>query len=153
MIALLLASALAAPALPERTLTSLANEPVVLPTDLTEPAAVIVSFSRKHSDGVDAWREALIDTSPWSLAVVGELGRTTRWIVTTAMKGSYDSATEARTALVLEEPTALVEALELADDSELAVIVVEPSGVVVWSHTGEPTDAAIAEAKAALAAL
>ncbi|TNE85084.1 MAG: hypothetical protein EP330_27160 [Deltaproteobacteria bacterium] len=141
----LLAVAFAEPTLPSRALTSLADTPVAVPGEDTR--AVVVTFARKHSEAADAWRTALDGCEVLQVAVVGELGRTSRWIVTTAMKGAYDAPTEARTALAFEEPAVWASALELPNAEEPAVVVLV-DGRVRWVHRGAVADPAVAEARA-----
>lgn len=156
MIGLLLASlAMAEPHLPEVTLTALDGEKRELPASLDRRSLVFVSFSRAHSKDLDTWRDELPalmteDTDWFSIAVTGEVGRTTRWIVTTAMKGSYDAETKARTYPWFQEGTPFVTSLELAGTEELAVLVIDEQTRVLWSHSGPLTPEALAAAKAAL---
>lgn len=156
MIALLLGLALARPTLPAVELTCLDGQTKTLPADLGPRTLVFVSFTRAQSKELDTWRPKLqaltaSEQVDWlSIPIAGELGRTTRWIVTAAMKGAYDDDAEAHTAPLFEDSDPFVASLALDDTESIVVAVVDSTGAVLWSHRGPMTDQALSDATAQL---
>lgn len=158
MITLLLLLCAAAQTLPAIEATTLAGGAVELPARMpAERTVLLLGFRQVHQKGFDQWRPLLASRAEhervdWLELPFVDVGAVLGRIIGAAMDRQLDDpVTRAHFAPVWASADPVREALAVSDDKELAVVVCDRTGRVLWIGLGEPDDAAVAGLDAALA--
>jgi uncharacterized surface protein with fasciclin (FAS1) repeats len=144
---------------PEARGSNLEGRAFHLPADLEgEPSIVILAFRRWQQEQVDTWMPHALElvekhqgTAVYELPVLDSGWRLlSGWIDGGMRSGISDVSARERTITLYLDKHEFLAPLEIEDESVITVMLVNPSGEVLWRTTGPATDATVAELAAAL---
>ena len=125
---------------------ALDGRPYELPRDLAEPHNVlVVAFRREQQRQVDEWLPWLLelerhraDLAVYELPVISSRYAPARWLIDGGMtRGIPDPSVRVRTITVYTDVRAVLDNLGLASSDTIAVALVERSGRILATETGE----------------
>jgi hypothetical protein len=130
---------------PEVTGTNLERRRFVLPRDLDgEFNLLFLAFWQRHQSLVDSWMP-LADRlqqqrdylGAYELPVIQSRSKVSQWFIDSGMRaGIADRRVREHTITLYLDKQPFLDALEIADDRTIQVLLVDPTGAVVWRTEG-----------------
>ena len=129
---------------PEMIGKNLNDEEAVLPQDFSSRyTLVLMPLQQNHEATFRTWEEYLktfannnTEFDFYQVLPLGDLNFFLKGIIGGALKGAYDDTVKPRTMPLFAESEPIFEALSIADDSEMHVLLVQ-NQMVIWRTTGE----------------
>lgn len=124
---------------------TLAGNKVSLPAAAAGRAALlIIGFTRGSQDQTKAWSLRARDRFPaWSIAVLEDVPRLLRGMVTRGIRSGLPKEQHGRFVLVYQGEKQLKQAAGFGRPDDAYLLVIDGAGAVRWSFHGPVTDAAI----------
>ena len=140
---------------PTVTSEDLNGDSKALPADLPgDPTIVFIAYKQNQQPDVNTWVYGLgLDPSQGAefveVPVVGRAARLVRGVVDNGMRsGIVDTDMRARTITLYESINLVNDPLGFQGRNEIRVLLVRRNGEVLWSTSGQATEAAMADLKA-----
>ncbi|HKE27604.1 MAG TPA: hypothetical protein VKB88_34855 [Bryobacteraceae bacterium] len=132
-------------AIPKIEGETLSGKKVSLPADLgSEAALLIIGFTHGSQAQTKAWGLRVHNRFPaWSVAVLEDVPRLVRGMVTHGIKGSVPKEQYDRFILVYHGEKELKQAAGFDRPDDAYLLVIDRAGAVHWSFHGPVTDAAV----------
>jgi hypothetical protein len=145
-----LAVTAASPALPSVTVQTLSGERVVLPRDLTQLSIFVAGFSKSSRAETEPWARRLRDDPRvstkariYEVSIFDGVPGFLRGMILSQMKSGVAADRQKQFLIVTESIDAWKRALDSAgSDDHAYVIVVHPTGAVIWRGHGAVADPA-----------
>lgn len=143
-----LAIAAASPVLPSVTVQTLSGERVVLPHDLAQTSVFVAGFSKASRAETEPWARRLRDDSRisakvriYEVSILDGVPGFLRGMILSQMKSGVAADRQKQFLIVTEAIDAWKRALDSSgSDDHACVIVVHPTGVVIWRGHGAIDD-------------
>ena len=142
-------SAQAAVSFPVVTADSLDNAKVSLPRDFAKPLnLVVLSFARDQQQAVESWVDAFTKIQSahpqvqlWVLPVSAREDILYKWWLNSSMRGNLakDESPHFTVPLYVNKPQ-FRKALSIASEKQIAVLLTNKAGAVLWRAEGPLTD-------------
>ena len=134
---------------------SLSGKTVSLPAATAGQSAIlIIGFTHASQKQVKEWALRVHDRFPeWSIAILEDVPRLMRGMVSHSIKGSIPQDEHDRFLLVYHGEKALKQAAGFEQPDDAYVLVIDGSGKIGWRFHGPVTDAAIDQARSHLAGI
>jgi len=138
-------SAASNPTFPSIKASDLNKQDVQLPRGLKgEWNLVLIGFLREHQNDIDTWLPslpALVQSHPklsyYELPVIERTNFMLRWVIATGMRGGIpDKAQRARTITLYVDKKKFRDALGIAAEDRIYVLLVNKAGEVMWRSEG-----------------
>lgn len=126
---------------PTVTGSNLERQHLTLPRDLEGDLNLLfLAFWRRHQELVDSWlpmanrlQDRYPDLAAYELPVIQSRSKLSQWFIDGGMRaGIPDRRVRERTVTLYLDKAPFLEALEIADDDTIQVILVDGEGQVVW---------------------
>ncbi len=126
---------------PTVTGSNLERQHLTLPRDLEGDLNLLfLAFWRRHQELVDSWlpmanrlQDRYPDLAAYELPVIQSRSRLSQWFIDGGMRaGIPDRRVRERTVTLYLDKAPFLEALEIADDDTIQVMLVDGEGQVVW---------------------
>jgi len=126
---------------------TLSGKKVSLPRELgSESALLIIGFTHSSQTQTKAWSLRVHSRFPtWSIAVLEDVPRLVRGMVSHSIKSSIPKEQYDRFLLVYHGEKELKQAAGFEQPDDAYLLVIDRVGVVRWSFHGPVTDAAVEE--------
>jgi len=126
---------------PTVTGSNLERQHLTLPRDLEGDLNLLfLAFWRRHQELVDSWlpmanrlQDRYPDLAAYELPVIQSRSKLSQWFIDGGMRaGIPDRRIRERTVTLYLDKAPFLEALEIADDDTIQVMLVDGEGQVVW---------------------
>ncbi|HEV7425592.1 MAG TPA: hypothetical protein VGQ46_04440 [Thermoanaerobaculia bacterium] len=132
------------------TTQTLSGERVALPDDLTQPAIFVAGFTKASRSETEAWAHRLRDDARiaskakvYEVSILDGVPGFLRGMIVSQMRSGIAASRQKQFLIVSEAVDLWKQALDAnGGDDHAHVIVVKPSGVIVWRGHGALSDAA-----------
>jgi hypothetical protein len=131
--------------LPTVTAYALDKNKITLPGDFSAPLnLLILSFQRDQQSVVDGWVRALPQAGPvqtWVLPISPRANGLYRWWLNASLRGSLSPSQPRRyTVPLYVNKTQFLGALQVHSEQEVALLLTDKTGHVMWRAAGAVTD-------------
>jgi hypothetical protein len=135
----------AQPSIPRIEGETLSGKKVSLPGDLgSESALLIIGFTHASQGQVKAWSSRVHGRFPsWSIAVLEDVPRLVRGMVSHGIRGSVPKDQYDRFLLVYHGEKELKQAVEFDRPDDAYLLVIDRSGAIRWRFHGPVSDSAM----------
>ena len=125
--------------------SNLAGREYTLPADFEgELNIVAVAFQMWHQDEVNTWMPLLEQMEhqvpglrAYELPVLRSMNRVSQWMIDQGMRGGIpDLATRSRTITLYTDKERFRQALDLANENHITILLVDRRGEVLWRTEG-----------------